>query len=198
MLGDAGAVAMPARKDTRAERVAGLPSEGVIAPQRGFAGVYEAHADAVYRYCLALLGDAAAAEDAAAEAFGNACAAWPRLAGVDDEGVRRWMFRIARNAAIDHHRRGRRRALLLGRLSGTAPSSIDVETVAGIRAELREVLGALRGLRRRDRELVGLRVAAGLSFAEIAEVVGGNEQAVRTATHRALARVRAAVQEGQR
>jgi RNA polymerase sigma-70 factor (ECF subfamily) len=170
------------RKDTKIERVAVLP----------FAGVYERHADAVYRFCLAQLGDAAAAEDVAAQTFENAYAAWPRLAETDPDGVRRWIFRIARNATIDHLRRGRRRALLLGRLgsNGHHARSIDVETVAAIRAELRDVLGALHGPRPRDRELVGMRVAAGLSYAEIAEVMGISEQAARTATHRALARVR--------
>jgi len=183
-----GVIPAPVRKDTRVERVASLP----------FAGVYEAHADAVYRYCLAQLGDRAAAEDVAAQAFEKAYAAWPQLDEGDADGVRRWIFRIARNAVIDHLRRGRRRALLLGRLSlggnGHGPSHADVETVAAIRAELREVLGAMDGLRRRDRELVGMRVAAGLSYAEIAELVGVSEQAARTATHRALARMREALE----
>ena len=171
------------------ERVAALP----------FAGVYERHADAVYRYCVALLGEPAAAEDVAAEAFGNAYAAWPRLAETDPDGVRRWIFRIARNAAMDHLRRRRRRRLLLGRLgpngsNGNGAHAVDVETVAAIRAELREVLDAVGGLRPRDRELVGMRVAAGLSYAEIAELVGVSEQAARTATHRALARVRGSLE----
>lgn len=172
-------------------------TERVAAPP--FAGVYEQHADAVYRYCLALLGDPAAAEDVAAEAFGNAYAAWPRFSETDPDGVRRWVFRIARNAAMDHLRRRRRRALLLGRLgsnggNGHGARAVDVETVAAIRAELREVLDAVGGLRPRDRELVGMRVAAGLSYAEIAEVVGATEQAARTATHRALSRVREALE----
>ena len=181
IAGEARRLPVPLRKDTRVERVAALP----------FTGVYEAHADAVFRYCLALLGDAAAAEDVAAEAFSNAYAAWPLLAEEDPDGVRRWIFRIARNAAVDQHRRRRRRSLLLGRLGGAA--SVDVETVAALRAELRSALAAVGALGRRDRELVSLRVAAGLSFAEIAGLVGISEQAARTATHRALQRVRAAL-----
>jgi RNA polymerase sigma-70 factor (ECF subfamily) len=72
-----------------------------------------------------------------------------------------------------------------------------VETVAALRAELRDVLQAVGRLGGRDRELLGLRVAAGLSYAEIAATVGTTEQAARTATHRALVRVRAAL-EGAR
>lgn len=180
---DAGAGPALARKVEGNERVV----------HSGFAEVYEEHAAGVYRYCLSQLGDPAAAEDAAAEAFISAYAAWPRFAETAEDGVRRWMFRIARNAVMDVHRRRRRRALLLGRLGGNGAAPADVETVAGVRAELREVLDAVGGLGSRDRELLGLRVAAGMSYAEVATTVGITEDAARTATHRALARVRAAL-----
>ncbi len=155
-----------------------------------FADVYEAHAPAVYRYCLSQLGDPAAAEDAAAEAFSNAYVAWPGLTEDDPARVRRWIFRIAHNTAIDQHRRRQRRVRLLGRLGRNGHGAVDVETVAALRAELRAALDAVAGLGRRDRELAGLRVAAGLSYAEIASLLGTTEQAARTATHRALVRVR--------
>lgn len=178
------ALAEPARKDEgeRTGRVALTP----------FAQVYQANAASVYRYCLAQLGNAHAAEDAAADAFGKAYAAWATFPDEDPEGVRRWIFRIARNAAVDQRRRQRRRALLLGRLRG-GNGCVDVETVAALRAELRAALDAVGGLGRRDRELVGLRCAAGLGYAEIAAQLGMSEDAARTATHRALARVRAAL-----
>jgi RNA polymerase sigma-70 factor, ECF subfamily len=172
------------RKDEVGERRARV----AVTP---FAQVYEANAAAVYRYCLAQLGDAGAAEDAAADAFGHAFAAWETFGDADPDGARRWIFRIARNASMDQHRRRRRRLLLLARLGGAAAT--DVETVAALRAELREALAAVASLGRRDRELVALRVAAGLSYVEVAEMVGISEQAARTATHRALQRVRAAL-----
>jgi RNA polymerase sigma factor (sigma-70 family) len=185
IAGDPGAIALLGRKDEgdgRA-RVSMTP----------FAQVYEAHAASVYRYCLAQLGDAHAAEDAAADAFGKAYAAWERSPDGDADGVRRWIFRIARNAAVDQRRRRRRRVLLLGRLGQGGNGAVDVETVAALRAELRAALAAVGGLGRRDRELVGLRCAGGLSYAEIAGLIGTTEDAARTATHRALRRVRAAL-----
>jgi len=185
IAGEPGAVALLGRKD-EGERRASV----AVTP---FAQVYEAHAASVYRYCLAQLGDAHAAEDAAADAFGKAYAAWPSFPGDDADGVRRWIFRIARNAAVDQQRRRRRRALLLGRLHGNGNGAVDVETVAALRDELRAALAAVGGLGRRDRELIGLRCAAGLSYAEIAGLVGTSEDAARTATHRALLKVRAAL-----
>ena len=180
---DAGTAPALARKVEGSERVA----------HSGFAEVYEAHAAGVYRYCLSQLGDPAVAEDAAAEAFINAYAAWSRFAETAEDGVRRWMYRIAHNAVMDVHRRRRRRALLLGRLGGDGAARADVETVCALRAELRQVLDAVGALGSRDRELLGLRVAAGMSYAEVAAAVGISEDAARTATHRALARVRTAL-----
>jgi RNA polymerase sigma-70 factor (ECF subfamily) len=185
IAGDPGAIALLGRKGEgeRTARVAVTP----------FAQVYEAHAASVYRYCLAQLGDAHAAEDAAADAFGKAYTAWETFRDDDPEGLRRWIFRIARNAAVDHHRRGRRRALLGGRLGARSNHAVDVETVAGLRAELRAALAAVGDLGRRDRELVGLRCAAGLSYAEIGALHGMSEEAARQATRRALAKLRAAL-----
>jgi len=188
IAGDPGVTTMVlGRKDEGGERTGRM----AVTP---FAQVYEAHAGPVYRFCLAQLGDTAAAEDAAADAFGKAFAAWESFGDGDPEGVRRWLFSIARNTAVDQHRRRRRRALLLGRLgsSGGAPA-VDVETVAGLRAELREALSAVQSLRPRDREMVALRCAAGLSYAEIGRLTGTSEDAARTATHRALSQVRAAL-----
>ena len=69
-----------------------------------------------------------------------------------------------------------------------------MESLAGLRAELRDVLSAMAALSGRDRSLVGLRIAGGLSYSEIADAMGMSEGAARTATHRALGRVRSWVE----
>ena len=154
-----------------------------------FEEVYARHGGPIFRFCLSQLGDPAAAEDIAAEVFVSACAAYPRVQP-SAEAVRPWLFRIARNAAIDHRRRlfRGRRAVARLHVEGAAP--VDVETVAALRADLREVLEAMRSLKRRERQLIGLRGAGGLSWAEIAEVMGMSESAAKMAAHRALQRVR--------
>jgi DNA-directed RNA polymerase specialized sigma24 family protein len=60
-----------------------------------------------------------------------------------------------------------------------------------VRGDLGSVCAAIESLNERDRQLVGLRVAAGLSYAEVAAVVNMREGAARMATHRALEHVRA-------
>lgn len=166
---------------------------GVVEERLAFEEVYRRHADAVYRFCLSLLGNRAAAEDVAADTFSSAFAAYDRVRP-DEPGLRPWLFRIARNAGIDHGRRHRRAGFAFLRLRRAQLPQQDVESLAGLRADLRDVLGAMSALGSRDRTLVGLRVAGGLSYSEIAEAMGMSEGAARTATHRALGRVRAWVE----
>lgn len=165
----------------------GTTVEVVLLP---FEEVYACHAGPVYRFCVSLLHDATEAEDVTANAFAAAFAAYARVQPPPDE-VRPWLFRIARNASVDQLRRRARTGRLLGRLRHGGADHGDVESIALVRGELREVLAAMRGLRERERELVGLRVAGGLPFAEIGDILGMSEQAARTATRRALARVTA-------
>lgn len=149
-----------------------------------FEEVYRLHAPDVYRFCLAMTRSTDAAEDATADVFTAACAAYPRAQPSADE-VRFWLLRIARNMVVSRWRAGVRRARI-DRLIAAQPGAVhDVHDVAAARDDLRAVVVALGRLRRRDRVLIGLR-AAQLSYGEIADFLGMSEGAARVATHRAL------------
>jgi RNA polymerase sigma-70 factor (ECF subfamily) len=181
------------RADLRADR---LPSEGTggrLIPD--FESVYRNHAEAVYRFCLAQLGDQSAAEDCAADAFAAALAAYERTqptAGL----VRSWLFSIAHNTTVNWVRRERVRKHFVERVR-THTDDQDVESVAALRADLNAALEAIGRLPTRDRVLVGLRAAAGLSYPEIASVMGMKENAARMATARAFARIRKEVNDDE-
>ncbi len=162
-------------------------------PRTPFDEVYRRHADQVYRFCLSQLGNAALAEDVAADVFASAFAAYPAASLDGEASVKSWIFRIARNATVDQYRRRARGRVLFDRLTRRAEVGGDIESEAAVRADLRSVLAAVATLGRRDQNLVGLRIAAGLSFTDIAAVMGMSETAAKMATHRALQRVRARV-----
>jgi RNA polymerase sigma-70 factor (ECF subfamily) len=157
-----------------------------------FEQVYREHVASVYRFCLSLVRDPVEAEDVAAEVFLSALAAYERTRP-DADDVRPWLLRIARNEVVDRERRRRRRTRLLDRFfSGVSEvdPSVNVEAQVVVREELRDVLGVMKRLSSRDRQLVGLRLAADLPYAEIGAVLGMTEHAATVATRRALQRLR--------
>jgi RNA polymerase sigma factor (sigma-70 family) len=159
-----------------------------------FDEVYRCHADSVYRFCVSQVRDPAVAEDITGDVFAAAFAAYERVRP-EPTGVGTWLFRIARNAVIDQYRREGRRRSLIARIGRDRQFPDSVEEDAETRFDLRAICAAMETLRERDRQLVGLRVAAGLSYADVGAIVGMRESAAKMATHRALERVRAKLRE---
>ena len=124
-----------------------------------------------------ILGNQAAAEDAAAEALARLCLRWPKLGEADY--VDAWVLRVATNVALDVAKRG---------LPPTLPSAtLDVEDATAVRLALGH---ALRALPRRQREVVALRYLGDLSETDIAEALGITPGSVKTHASRALATLR--------
>src|SRR5688500_9130284 len=157
-----------------------------------FDALYRAARDDVYAYVASLLRDRAAAEDVTAQAFERAYrkrGAWRPARG----SARAWLFGIARNAALDELRRRRRSATLAADpedVRELAPE--DAAEHALRRAAVR---AGLAGLPARDRELIALKFHAGLDNAEIAAVLGVSVSNAGTQLHRAMTKLRRAVDD---
>jgi RNA polymerase sigma factor (sigma-70 family) len=168
-----------------AEPTAAAPGEA----EQTFDQLYRSSRDDVYAYAAGLLRDPAAAEDVTATAFERAYRKRSRFDPERGSG-RAWLFGIARNAALDELRRRGRHADLVA----------DPEDAAGLdaveaveRSERRLVLSAaLAKLGGRERELVALKFFAGLSNAEIADVLGISESNAGTKLHRVVTKLREA------
>jgi RNA polymerase sigma-70 factor, ECF subfamily len=156
-----------------------------------FEELYRSSRDDVYSYVAGLLRDRSAAEDVTAAAFERAYRKRSRFdAG---RGTRRaWLFGIARNAALDELRRRKRLTELAAEPAGDAAAPDEQADVGLRRAALRT---ALAGLAPRERELVALKFFAGLTNAEIADVLGVSESNAGTRLHRTVEKLRRACDE---
>jgi RNA polymerase sigma-70 factor, ECF subfamily len=151
-----------------------------------FSGIYRRYLARVYRYARANTASDDDAADLTQQVFLQALAALPeyRPRGVPFAA---WLFRIARHAVIDAHRR-RRASVTLDALPDTlhATAAHDPEAEV-LRREALKHLGALVATLDPDkRELLALRFAAQLSSSEIAAVVGKRPEAVKKQLTRIL------------
>lgn len=158
--------------------------------EQTFLELYNQEAMPVLRYLHAAVRDYGAAEELMSETFLRAWQAWPRF---EQRGVapRSWLFRIARNLAIDH---GRKRRPIVP-LADAVPDhrSQSPATTATDRVVL---TAALQRVSSADRELLLLR-SVGMTHSEIGKVQGRTEQAVKVAWFRAVQRLRAELSEGE-
>jgi RNA polymerase sigma-70 factor (ECF subfamily) len=178
----------------RLRRSSGVTGPATAAPPASaaldFEALYRAARDDVYAYVTALLRDGAAAEDVTALAFERA---YRKRGGYHPArgSARAWLFAIARNAALDELRRRRRTAALAADPADPdAPAPDDAAEQALRRAAVRAGLAALPA---RDREVIALKFHAGLDNAELAAVLGVTPSNAGTLLHRAMTRLRKAV-----
>jgi RNA polymerase sigma-70 factor, ECF subfamily len=163
------------------------------AAELAFDQLYRTSRDDLYAYVASLLHDGPAAEEVTATAFERAYRRRSRFDPAKGE-ARAWLFGIARNAALDELRRRGRQAEL-----AAEPADLDAAAVeAGAeRSEQRLALkAALATLAPRERELIALKYFAGLGNAEIASVLGISESNAGTRLHRAVTKLREAL-DGQ-
>jgi RNA polymerase sigma-70 factor (ECF subfamily) len=101
-----------------------------------------------------------------------------------------WLYRIARNAALAEHRRDRTGPGLEPEAGGPAATEAEPdfgpEEIAGLRA-------GLDGLSPSHREVLVLRFCEGLSYEDIAGVVGSPLGTVRSRLHHAKRALRQAM-----
>lgn len=135
-----------------------------------FEKIVTRHGPTVLRVCRVVLG-AHDAEDAWSETFLAAMRAYPDLP--EDANVEAWLVRIAHRKAIDVVRAAHRNPLPVDRMPDAPTAVVDTDD-----SDVWTVVG---GLPTKQRQVIAYRYVAGLSYAEIAEVLGGNVDAARRA-----------------
>ena len=154
----------------------------------GFGMLYETHRLAVYRYLRAKTANEEDALDLAADTFERAFASLGRFRRRDG-GVQAWLLRIARNTAIDAHRRARRTTDIADADVQLGRMALEANRLEERRPKIVDLLGSLP---ESQREPLLLRYAAGLTAREIGAVLGKREGAIQKQIQRGIAALREA------
>jgi RNA polymerase sigma-70 factor (ECF subfamily) len=143
--------------------------------------LFTANRHRVFRYFCRAVGQAETARDLTQDVFVRVTrTAIPDAA---DGDVKAWLFRIARNIALDHHRQRSRRPEAVALTDERAqPPSQDVDLA---------VNRALAALPDVDRDVFLMREVGGLGYDAIARACDLTPDAVRSRIHRARLELRA-------
>jgi RNA polymerase sigma-70 factor, ECF subfamily len=150
---------------------------------RSFEILVRRHQRQLYRLAVQLLGNSSDAEDAVQDAF---VAAWRRLRGFRGEATfSSWMYRIVTNRCLKLLRK-RRPVLSLDDLGDQpGPDNASPEHAVETDDRAAELNRALQDLPTHQRTCWILRESHGLSYEDIAAIVGASPDAVRGRLHRA-------------
>lgn len=142
--------------------------------------LFVANQPRLFRYFLRAVGQVETARDLTQDVFLRVSrTAVPQA---PDGEVRAWLFRIARNLALDHFRKHGRQPNLGAVVDEGAPPSQEVAVAVN------EALASLPDL---DRDVFLMREMAGLGYEEIARACELTPDAVRSRIHRARLQLRA-------
>lgn len=157
-----------------------------------FEDLYREYVGRIYAYVRAQVGTVADAEDVTAQVFMNAYQAYARFEPRHTTPAA-WLFRIARNATLDHFRAHGRRERLRRAVEHQPVAEADPADEAEERIQYRALLAHVARLPERHREVISLR-HSGLSFQEVGRLMDCTEDAAKMLYHRALKALREAVE----
>ena len=155
-----------------------------------FGFLYERYVDRIYNYIYYRTSNHQDAEDLTARTFYRALKHFPRYV---DRGApfSAYLYRIAHNAVANWHRDSRRRQIVpldepvMGTLKREGPASLAEE-----HEEQALLLQTVRRLPPERQQLLILKFVEQMRNAEIAEVMGRTEGAIKSLYHRTLVALR--------
>ena len=156
-----------------------------------FGLLYERYIDRIYSYVYYRTGNHHDAEDLTARVFHQALKHIPRYV---QRGApfSSWLYRIAHNLVANWHRdRSRRQVVSLDQVASVAPLGDESPFEHAARSERRDkLLEAIRRLPADRQQLLILKFVERLPNAQIGQIMGRTEGAIKSLYHRTLVSLR--------
>ena len=159
------------------------------------AALVETYSSLLFRVAHSVLRSRAEAEDVVQDVFVRVLEHRRSLSAVRD--MRVWLVRVAWNLAIDRRRRIRPEQFDEGFAEGLVARDLPADDALNEAQRLRAVVRELERLPKAERDVLLLSVIEELGTAEMAEVLGRSESAVRALLFRARTRLRERLEEGE-
>lgn len=162
-----------------------LIHRAVAGEAEAFAALYDRYVDRIFRFLRRRTMDQPLAEDLTSEVF---LRAWDHLDGYRPGRAPfgAWLFKIARNLAIDASRKRRPDASIDAMAFEPIEDLPGPEMTAAASLDARQVRQALSELTPLQRDVLSLRFIEGLSTAEVAAALGKRQGAIRALQMRGL------------
>ena len=160
-----------------------------------FGSLYDYYMPRIYRFILIKVSYREEAEDLTHQTF---LKAWERIDQFTFQGYpfSSWLYRIARNTVIDHHRK-------------VKPVQIDIDYVPQellasekspedemeSRMEWEKLLSAIGELKDVEQDVLIMRFVDDMTHKEIASIVKKSEGAVKVVQHRALKKLKEVIEK---
>ncbi len=151
--------------------------------RHAYGRLVEAYWERLHRWLYQLTHNRHQAEDLTQETFTKALSALQSFRA--GSNFRAWIFRIAHNNFVNDKRREKRSPKSLDSEGVPEPASTTEEELAENREEVRRVCEALGTLPTDFRTAILLRVEEGLSFREMADILGTTEETARWRVYKA-------------
>jgi RNA polymerase sigma-70 factor (ECF subfamily) len=160
-----------------------------------FGLLYEKYIDRIYNYIFHRTSNVLEAEDLTSRTFYQAL---QNIQNYTDRGVpfSAWLYRIAHNLVANWHRdRSRRQITSLEDLAVVSKSKTSPDHLAEQNDKERALWEAIGRLHPDRQELLILKFSEGLSNAEIGQIMGRSEGAIKSLYHRTLLALRQDLEE---
>ncbi|MGQ5634219.1 MULTISPECIES: SigE family RNA polymerase sigma factor [unclassified Streptomyces] len=176
---------IPSQRDGSDETTAATATEAAGTTVDHLTETYRAHYRSLLGLAALLLDDTASCEDVVQEAFIRVHSARKRVRDPEKTlaYLRQTVVNLSRSAL-------RRRILGLKLLSKPMPDMASAEEGAYDQLERRDLIKAMKGLQRRQREVLVLRYFADMTEAQVAETLGISLGSVKAYGSRGIAALR--------
>lgn len=157
--------------------------------QNKFDTIYQSHYAKVYRLCKGYFqGDDAIAQDATQEAF---IKVWENLSTFRNEAnIGTWVYKIAANTCLMYLRKQQHRSFICAEIILEKPEEIEDNE-----DKFRKMYDCINQLSPSNK-LIIMMVLEGISYEEVADIIGLSEETLRVRIHRIKDKLSKCVQNG--